>query len=128
MRILPIISSIFLIGSLAAADDSTQFISLEVPVMVSTGATLRIVVRNESGAEVAVSEPLVVDVQTLDGAQRLATITVGAGKSSAQVTVVGSQVADEIERSLVHGLIRVGDTGLHACEVLPTPAAAAVAN
>lgn len=128
MKIMPIISSIFLIGSLATASESTQIISLEVPAIANNVATLRIVVRDQNGAEVAVSEPLVVDVQGLEGGQQLATITVQSGKSSADVKVKGRLVVDAIESSRIQGLVRIGDTGLHAGVVRPIPTATAVAN
>lgn len=128
MKIMPIISSIFLFGSLATASESTQIISLEVPAIANNVATLRIVVRDQNGAEVAVSEPLVVDVQGLEGGQQLATITVQSGESSADVKVKGRLVVDAIESSRIQGLIRLGDTGLHAGVVRPIPTATAVAN
>ena len=128
MKIMPIISSIFLFGSLATASESTQIISLEVPAITNNVATLRIVVRDQNGAEVAVSEPLVVDVQGLEGGQQLATITVQSGESSADVKVKGRLVVDAIESSRILGLVRIGDTGLHAGVVRPIPTATAVAN
>ena len=128
MKIMPIISSIFLFGSLATASESTQIISLEVPAIANNVATLRIVVRDQNGAEVAVSEPLVVDVQGLEGGQQLATITVQSGESSADVKVKGRLVVDAIESSRIQGLVRIGDTGLHAGVVRPIPTATAVAN
>jgi len=129
MKSARILSSILMLGALAAADDVTWVISLEVPEVVTSGATLRVVVRDAHGAETAVNEALVVDVLPVgSSAQPLATITVPAGRSSAEAVLEGQALVADLERNAIHGLIRIEDTGLHAGELIPTPAATTAAN
>ncbi len=129
MKTARIFSSLLMLGALAAADDVTWVISLEVPEVVTSGATLRVVVRDNQGAETAVSEPLVVDVLPVGStAQPLATITVPAGTSSAEAVLDGQALIADLERNAIHGLIRIEDTGLHAGVLIPTPAATSAAN
>ncbi len=129
MKTARIFSSLLMLGALAAADDVTWVISLEVPEVVTSGATLRVVVRDNQGAETAVSEALVVDVLPVGStAQPLATITVPAGTSSAEAVLDGQALVADLERNAIHGLIRIEDTGLHAGVLIPTPAATSAAN
>lgn len=116
-------------GSLASADDHIQFISLEVPSLTDKDAILRVVIRGTDGTEAPTDEALIVDIVNSDNAKKpLATITIQPGQSSGLATIDSKYLDSEIERSQLMGCLRIGDTGLHAGEILPTPAATAVAN
>jgi hypothetical protein len=129
MKCSRIFSSFLIAGALSAADDVTRHISLEVPAIVNAGATLRVVVRGPDGAEAAVSEALVVDVLPVGSVgDPLATITVQPGQSAAEVVLVGHALVADLERNAIHGLIRIDGTGMHAGEIIPTPAATTAAN
>ena len=129
MKIIPVISSIFLMGSLAAETDPAQYISIEVPTIAGKEATVRAVIRGTDGTEVSTDEIMVIDVLAKDDKKKvLATITIPAGQSSGSATVASKHLDSEIERSALLGSLRLGDTGLHAGELSPTPAATAAAN
>lgn len=129
MKFIPIISSILLMGSLASADDGIQFLSLEVPSVAGKEATLKVVLRGTDGAEAPSDEILVVEIVDSDNAKKpLATITIQPGQSSGLATIDSKHLDSDAERSQLKGRLRLGDTGLLVGELIPTPAATAVAN
>lgn len=116
-------------GSLAAAENVIQFISLEVPSVAGKKATLKVVLRGTDGTEATSDEILVVDIVGSDGDKKpLATITVQPGQSSGSTQIASKYLDSDIERSQLKGRLRLGDTGLLVGDLIPTPAATAVAN